>query len=87
MGHATPQMPKLQRPPSSRMRAEPLDQDVLSPSFLDNRRRTAEHIALEASRLQSVALANDHQFLAFLTEMVILEAWREATGETPISED
>ena len=41
----------------------------------------AEAIAVEASRLQRLALEHRHHFLAYLLEMVVLEAWREASGE------
>jgi len=41
----------------------------------------AEAIAVEASRLQRLALEHKHHFLAYLLEMVLLEAWREASGE------
>jgi hypothetical protein len=51
-----------------------------------HRRRAAEQITIEASRLQSLALAHDHPFLAYLIEMVVLEAWREASGE-PLSDE
>lgn len=38
---------------------------------------------MEASRLQRLALEHDFHFLAYLLEMALLEAWREASGETP----
>lgn len=43
----------------------------------------AEYIAVEASQL--VRLANKHEFglLAHLIDMVVLEAWREATEPPP----
>lgn len=43
------------------------------------RAEVAEHIALESSRL--VRLANEQRFpfLAHLIDMVVLEAWREAS--------
>jgi hypothetical protein len=41
----------------------------------------AEAIATEASRLQRLALKHDFQFLGYLLEMVVLEAWREASGD------
>lgn len=46
-------------------------------------KEAAEAIAVEASRLQRVALKHEYQFLAYLLEMVVLEAWREASGEAP----
>ena len=39
----------------------------------------AEQIALEASKLARIANANDFSMLAYLLDMVVLEAWREAT--------
>ena len=47
----------------------------------------AEHIAVESSRL--VRLANEHGFglLAHLIDMVVLEAWREATESESASPD
>jgi hypothetical protein len=41
--------------------------------------KAAEHIALEASRLARIANANDFGLLAYLIDMVVLEAWREAS--------
>jgi hypothetical protein len=46
---------------------------------LDARAKAAEHIALEASRLTRIANANDFGLLAYLIDMVVLEAWREAS--------
>ena len=43
------------------------------------RAKAAEHIALEASRLARIANANDFGLLAYLIDMVVLEAWREAS--------
>ena len=43
--------------------------------------QAAEAIATEASRLQRLALKHDLQFLGYLLEMVVLEAWREASGD------
>lgn len=45
----------------------------------------AEHIALEASRLARTAKLNDFTLLAYLIDMAVLEAWREAgeAGLTP----
>jgi hypothetical protein len=45
-------------------------------------KEVAEAIALEASRLQRLALEHKYHFLAYLLEMVLLEAWREASGES-----
>jgi hypothetical protein len=43
------------------------------------RAELAESIALEASRLARIASSNDFPFLAQLIDMVVAEAWREAT--------
>jgi hypothetical protein len=43
---------------------------------------TAERIAIDASRLARMAKANDFPLLAYLIDMAVLEAWREA-GEAP----
>jgi hypothetical protein len=40
----------------------------------------AEHIAIEASRLARMASAHELRLLAYLIDMVVLEAWREANG-------
>ena len=45
----------------------------------------AEAIAVEAARLQRLALEHDLPFLAYLLEMVVLEAWREACGDAEAS--
>ncbi len=42
------------------------------------RSTAAEHIAVEASRLARIAKHNEFQLLAYLIDMVVLEAWREA---------
>ena len=47
------------------------------------RAETAESIALEAARLARIAVANDFSFLAQLIDMVVAEAWREATESDP----
>jgi hypothetical protein len=39
----------------------------------------AEYIALEASRLARIAGERDLKLLHYLIDMVVLEAWREAT--------
>jgi hypothetical protein len=50
-------------------------------------KEAAEAIAMEASRLQRFALKHEFHFLGYLLEMVLLEAWREASGEAaPVSE-
>jgi hypothetical protein len=51
-----------------------------SPSDSDRRKSaTAEYIAVEASRLARMANANDFALLAYLIDMAVLEAWREAS--------
>jgi len=45
-----------------------------------DRAEVAEKIAIEASRLARIANANEFPMLAYLIEMVVLEAWREASG-------
>ena len=42
------------------------------------RASVAESIAVEASRLARMAKLNDFQLLAYLIDMAVLEAWREA---------
>jgi hypothetical protein len=42
------------------------------------RAAAAEYIAVESSRLSRMADANKFPFLAYLLDMVVLEAWREA---------
>lgn len=54
-------------------------QQIDDKPVLDARARAAEHIALEASRLTRIANANDFGLLAYLIDMVVLEAWREAS--------
>jgi hypothetical protein len=39
----------------------------------------AEYIAIEASRLARMANANEFALLAYLIDMAVLEAWREAS--------
>lgn len=36
---------------------------------------------MEASRLQRLALKHEYHFLGYLLEMVLLEAWREASSD------
>jgi hypothetical protein len=43
-----------------------------------SREAAAEYIALEASRLARIANAREFPLLAYLIDMVVLEAWREA---------
>lgn len=45
---------------------------------LSAKAQAAEHIAVEAGRLGRIASANSLPLLAYLIDMVVLEAWREA---------
>jgi hypothetical protein len=51
----------------------------ISKSLAQIKADAAEHIAVEASRLARIANTNEFGLLAHLIEMVVLEAWREAT--------
>jgi len=51
----------------------------LSKADTTSRAEAAETIALEASRLARLANANEFPLLAYLIDMVVLEAWREAS--------
>ena len=50
------------------------DADIAS-----SRMATAENVALELSRLARLAGAKEFELLAYLLEMALLEAWREAS--------
>jgi len=39
---------------------------------------SAEYIAVLASQLHRIASTNGHEFLAYLIDMVVVEAWRQA---------
>jgi hypothetical protein len=54
---------------------------ALSAEAEERRKRSAaaEHIAVEASRLARMANAHGLSMLAYLIEMAVLEAWREAS--------
>jgi len=43
------------------------------------RSAAAEKIAVEASRLARMATANNLPMIAYLIEMAVIEAWREAS--------
>ncbi len=45
---------------------------------VSTRTEAAERIAIDASRLARMAKANDFPLIAYLIEMAVLEAWREA---------
>jgi len=47
----------------------------------DPANESAEYIAVLAAQLQRIAETNGHDFLAYLIEMVVLEAWRIAGPE------
>ena len=53
---------------------ENIGNDHLRDSTMDS----AEYIAVLASQLQRIAETNGHEFLAYLIDMVVLEAWRIA---------
>lgn len=42
------------------------------------RAEMAERLAIDASRLARIAKANDFPLIAYLIDMAVLEAWREA---------
>jgi hypothetical protein len=53
-----------------------------------SRASAAEHIAVEASTLARMAKQNDFTLLAYLIDMAVLEAWREAgDAGSPIDDD
>ena len=52
-----------------------------------SREASAEYIALEASRLARIANAREFPLLAYLIDMVVLEAWREANEAESTSSD
>jgi hypothetical protein len=45
----------------------------------EKRSAAAEKIAVEASRLARMATANNLPMIAYLIEMAVIEAWREAS--------
>jgi hypothetical protein len=49
------------------------------PSADNTTTAAAEYIAVSASRLARTASANDFPLLAYLLDMAVLEAWREAS--------
>ena len=53
----------------------------------DPANESAEYIAVLAGRLQRIAETNSHDFLAYLIEMVVLEAWRIAGPEANRSDN
>ncbi len=55
------------------------------PPDVPTRASTAEHIAVEASKLVRIAKANEFPLLAYLIDMAVLEAWREAEEARPDS--
>lgn len=48
-------------------------------SDFPSRAAAAEYIAIQASRLARVASRNEFSLLAYLIDMAVLEAWREAS--------
>lgn len=60
----------------------------LSQAESQSREAAAEYIAIEASRLARIANAREFPLLAYLIDMVVLEAWREANeAEATASKD
>ena len=60
----------------------------LSQAESQSREAAAEYIAIEASRLARIANAREFPLLAYLIDMVVLEAWREANeAEATASND
>jgi hypothetical protein len=65
--------------------AENPRQGIMKTEFFDSgavdesRAKAAERIAVEASQLARVANTNGFGLLSHLIDMVVLEAWREAT--------
>ncbi len=51
------------------------------------REEIAEEIAVQASQLRRMAEEARMPFLGYLAEMVVLEAWREASRERDASEE
>jgi hypothetical protein len=49
---------------------------------VSDRAETAERIAIDASRLARMAKINDFPLIAYLIDMAVLEAWREAEEHT-----
>jgi hypothetical protein len=47
-------------------------------SAMESARESAEYIAVLASQLQRIAETNGHEFLTYLIEMTVVEAWRIA---------
>lgn len=47
-------------------------------SEFPSRSAAAEYIAVQSSRLARMAGSNDFPLLAYLIDMAVLEAWREA---------
>jgi hypothetical protein len=57
------------------------------PPEVPTRASAAEHIAVEASKLVRIAKANEFSLLAYLIDMAVLEAWREAGEAGRAAED
>ena len=47
----------------------------------DSAKDSAEYIAVLANQLQRMAENDGHEFLAYLIDMVVIEAWRIAGSE------
>ena len=59
----------------------------LASSAPQTKPEAAEYIAVEASRLARLANLNEFPLLAYLIDMVVLEAWREASESEPAMAD
>jgi hypothetical protein len=72
--------PADQSPYADRQRALPdkLAKRSGSEPLPDSPRDSAEYIAVLASQLQRMAATDGHEFLAYLIDMVVIEAWRIA---------
>ena len=55
--------------------------DLIRNSDQESAKESAEYIAVLACQLQRIAESNGHEFLAYLIDMVVLEAWRIAGPE------
>lgn len=52
----------------------------------DSAKDSAEYIAVLASQLQRIAETNGHEFLAYLIDMVVVEAWRIAGPDAELAD-
>ncbi len=52
----------------------------------DSAKDSAEYIAVLASQLKRIAETNGHNFLAYLIDMVVVEAWRMAGPDAELAD-